>query len=64
MHKEVEYKGKIILADTYKLGKGWQWSYQIDDGALREGSDRPLPSEEKMLNEAIANAKREIDGKP
>ena len=60
MHQE-EYKGRIITADTLNRGKGWTWSYQIDGGPLREGSDRPLPNQELILSEAIGEAKAEID---
>ena len=63
MHQE-EYKGRTITVDTYRRGKGWAWTYQIDGGPIRESRDRPLPSEELMLREAIGNAKAEIDRMP
>lgn len=61
MHQE-EYKGRNITVDVLKRGKNWTWSYQIDDGPLRESRDRPLPSQEVVLKEAISEAKAEIDG--
>ena len=60
MHQE-EYKGRIITVDLLKRGSNWTWSYQIDDGPLRESRDRPLPSHDLVLKEAIAQAKSEID---
>jgi hypothetical protein len=60
MHQD-EYKGHMITIDTIKRGRGYAWSYQIDGGPLRESRDRPLPSEEIMLKEAIDAAKAEID---
>ena len=60
MHQE-EYKGRVITVDVLKRGKGWTWSYQIDGGPLRESRDRPLPSQEIVLNEALGKAKAEID---
>jgi hypothetical protein len=60
MHQE-EYKGHSITVDTFKRGKGFGWSYQIDGGPIREGKDRPLYSERLMLQEAISEAKWEID---
>lgn len=56
-----EYKGRQITVDTFKRGNGFAWTYQIDGGPIRESKDRPLPSEELMLKEAIGNAKFEID---
>ncbi len=61
MTKTEEYKGHIIVADTRKVGRGWQWSYQIDGGPIHSGNDRPLPNEGIVLGEAISNAKFEID---
>lgn len=55
------YKGHAIWAETFKEGKGWRWSYQIDGGPLRECRDRPLRNEQLMLEEAIGEAKHEID---
>lgn len=64
MNKVIQYKGRTITADTYKVGHGWQWSYQIDGSPLREGRDRPLRNEELALSEAIGNANSEIDRMP
>lgn len=60
MHQE-EYKGRVITVDVLMRGKGWTWSYQIDSGPLRESRDRPLPSQEIVLKEALREAKAEID---
>ncbi len=60
MHQE-EYKGRSITVDILKRGSGWTWSYQIDDGPLRESRERPLPNQNVVLNEAIRRAKAEID---
>ena len=60
MHQE-EYKGHTITVDVFKRGKGWTWSYQIDDGSWRECRDRPLPNQEIVLREAVREAKLEID---
>jgi hypothetical protein len=61
MHHHEEYKGHEFSVDTVQRGKGWSWTYQIDGGPLREGKDRPLPSEQLALQEAISNAKSAID---
>jgi hypothetical protein len=61
MHSDEMYKGRSISADTYKRGKGWGWSYQIDAGEIRESRDRPLRREESALSEAMSEAKAEID---
>lgn len=61
MHQE-EYKGHLITVDTFKIGRGFGWSYQVDGGALRDSRDRTLGDEWLMLREAIDAAKREIDG--
>ncbi len=60
MHEE-EYKGRIITVNTFKIGKGCNWIYQIDGGPIRRGNDHPLRSEELMRNEAFGEAKAEID---
>ncbi len=59
--RQEEYKGHTITVDVFKRGKGWAWSYQIDDGPLRECRDRPLPNQEIALSEAVQVAKLEID---
>jgi hypothetical protein len=59
--KQVEYKGRWITIDVFQRGKGWSWSYQIDNGPMRECDDRPLRSENLILGEAEEAAKREID---
>ena len=61
MTKTLEYKGHTITADTRKVGRGFQSSYQIDGGEIRSGNDRPLQSEEIMHSEAINQAKWVID---
>jgi len=61
MQKQIEYKDKTIVVDTYKLDHGFQWSYQIDGGPPREGRDTPLPNEVLVLQEGIGAAKAEID---
>jgi hypothetical protein len=61
MRHEEEYKGHQIVVDTIKRGKGYAWSYVIDGERLREGQDRPLNNEQLMLDEAIREAKHEID---
>ena len=61
MHQE-EYKGRVITVDVLERKHGWSWSYQINSGTLRECRDRPLPSQEIALREAIDEAKFEIDG--
>lgn len=58
-----EYKGHSISVDTYEIGNGWRADYQIDDGPLRTGADRPL-AEAIVRIEALSRAKREIDTKP
>jgi hypothetical protein len=62
-HRE-EYKGHQITVDTYRLGKGFRWSYQIDGGDIRDCRDRPLRSEQAVLSEGISEAKAEIDRQP
>ena len=61
MYQTIEYKGKTIQAYTYKAGNGFRWTYQIDGGISRDCKDRPIQSEELMLNEAISQAKTAID---
>ena len=60
MHQE-KYKGRVITIEVFKRGNGWTWSYQVDGGPLRECRDRPLPSQEIVLSEALEEAKDEID---
>jgi hypothetical protein len=59
--KLIEYKGRSISIDTLQVGKGLTWTYQIDGGPLREGRDRPLPSEAVVIREAEVEAMSEID---
>jgi hypothetical protein len=61
MNHTEEYKGYHMTVDTVKRGNGYAWSYQIDGGRLRECHDRPLRNEEIMLQEAIGQAKAQID---
>jgi hypothetical protein len=63
MRHEEQYKDHTIIAETYPIGKGYRWSYQIDDGDMRECRDRPLPNERVVLGEAVVAAKAEIDRK-
>lgn len=60
MHQE-KYKGRNIKVDVLKRGNNWTWSYQVDNGPLRESRDRPLPHPELVLKEAISEAKAEVD---
>ena len=62
MTEQIEYKGHTITADALQRGKGWQGSYQIDGGEIRNCGDRPLRSEAIVIAEAIGAAKRVIDG--
>jgi hypothetical protein len=61
-HRE-GYKGHEITVDTYRVGRGFRWGYQIDGGEIREGRDRPLRNERIVLREGISAAKEEIDRK-
>lgn len=61
MHITLEYKGKKINADTYSINNAFGWLYRMDNGPLRECTDRPLHSAKMMLQKAIDAAKREID---
>jgi hypothetical protein len=61
MRHEERHKGHTIIAETYPVGKGYRWSYQIDNGDMREFRDRPLRSESVLLSEAIEMAKADID---
>jgi hypothetical protein len=63
MRAEVRYKGHTIVAETYPIGKGYIWSYQIDGGDMRESRDRPRRNESVVLGEAVDEAKAEIDRK-
>ncbi len=60
MHQE-EYKGRVITVDILERQNGWTWNYQIDGGSFRRCGDRPHPSEELALSEALQEAKYEID---
>jgi hypothetical protein len=59
--QRIIYSGREVVAEIHIVGSGFQWTYQIDDGPLREGRDRPLKHESIVLAEAISSAKREID---
>jgi hypothetical protein len=59
-HRE-EYKGHQITVDSHRVGRGFRWGYQIDDGEIRECRDRPLRNEQRVLREGISTAKAEID---
>lgn len=61
MHQSIEYKDRSIDAGTSKVGQGYTWTYQIDSGPLRACTDRLLPDETMALNEAIREARAEID---
>ncbi len=63
MRQEEQYKGYTICAETYPVGKGYGWTYQIDGGDLRESRDRPLRNERVAFAEAVREAKSEIDRK-
>jgi hypothetical protein len=63
MRHEEQYKGHTILAETYRVGEGYRWTYQIDGGDMRECRDRPLRNERVVLAEAVGDAKAEIDRK-
>ncbi|MET0013051.1 MAG: hypothetical protein ABW088_05305 [Sedimenticola sp.] len=60
MYKE-KYKGNHITVDLLERGNGWSWSYQINGGPLRSCNDRPLNDQEIALNEALLEAKMEVD---
>jgi hypothetical protein len=59
-HRET-YKGREIIVDTHKLGKGYRWSYTIDMVEGAASRDRSLEHEEIMLREGIAAAKADVD---
>jgi hypothetical protein len=64
MRQEFKYKGRTIVVATRKLGRGWQWTFQIDAGPPRDGPDRPVGHEEIMLQEGVRQAQWEIDRMP
>lgn len=57
-----QYKGHAITVDTFKRGKGFGWSYQIDGGEPREIRERSLGHERIARGEALDRARSEIDG--
>jgi hypothetical protein len=61
MLEQFEYKKKWVVVDTYSVGHGWLWTYQIDGGPPREERDRPLRNEELVLQNGVREAKAEID---
>jgi len=57
MHYEEEYNGHLITVSTVKLGSGFTWSYQIDGGPIHGGPDRQRRNEQRVLQEAIEDAR-------
>jgi hypothetical protein len=69
MNHNEEYKGRTIQVTVSQRGTGrratYTWDYVIGPEMIyRQNGDRPLESEEIMLQEAISNAKWEIDHLP
>ncbi len=60
--KTFEHVGYEITVETFKVGGGYRWSYDIG-GGLGSGDckDRPLPSEGLVLSEGISEAKRHAE---
>lgn len=61
MHSQFDYLGHSIQVDTYAIGKGFRWQYQIDMEMPRDGEDRPLPDEGIVLRAGEREAKDAID---
>ena len=61
MQSQFDYKGHSVTVDTYAIGHGYRWTYQIDMEPPRECDDRPLASEDLMLKEGMDAAKAVID---
>jgi len=61
MVEDFEYKGHHARVATHAVGRGFRWWLSIDGGPPINGEDRPLPSEELILAEGVAEAKLRID---
>ena len=56
-----KYRGHRITVDTVHREKGWVATYQIDGGDIHRCDGHPFPSEEIVVEQAIAEAKWTID---
>lgn len=54
------YKNRSVMILLAKQDDGWVWTYRIDLGLARYSSTRAQRRDE-MREEAVAEAKREID---
>jgi hypothetical protein len=62
MKRSEDYKGHVIEAEAREVKPGrWTWSYVIDGEHYQAGGDRPLQSEDLMIDEALESARRRID---
>jgi len=61
MDSQFDYKGHSVRVNTYAIGSGYRWQYQIDMERTRDCEDRPLPDEALVLKEGEDAAKGVID---
>jgi hypothetical protein len=58
---EREFRGRRVAIDIDDTGQGWTWTFHIEDGPFRSGTDRPQLTETLALRDAESRARLEID---
>ena len=56
-----EYNGSTVAIETWKRGPKWDWAYRINGGPRRTNSDALAPTSAVAEDEALNEARRDIN---